>query len=153
IDDCVKGIRMITNSDFIEPINLGSAELVSINQLVSIAEEIAGIRLNRSYKLDAPKGVRGRNSDNALIERVFGWEPNTRLRDGMEKTYRWIYDEYVAKYGDGPTPILQPGYSAQADSRPKKVAVKKAGRKGAKASSNGRANGKAARGKAGGKKK
>jgi len=70
---------------------------VSINQLVDIAEEIAGIKLKRSYKLDAPKGVNGRNSDNTLIQNLFGWEPNTPLRAGLEKTYRWIYDEYTRK--------------------------------------------------------
>jgi nucleoside-diphosphate-sugar epimerase len=102
ITDCVKGIRLITDSkDFFEPINLGSSELVSINQLVSIAEEIAGVKLKRSYKLDAPKGVAGRNSDNTLIQKTFGWEPDTRLRDGMARTYEWIEGEYLAKYGSG----------------------------------------------------
>lgn len=102
ITDCVKGIQMITDSkDFFEPINLGSSELVSINQLVGIAEQIAGVKLNRSYKLDAPKGVAGRNSDNSLIQKTFGWEPDTRLREGMEKTYEWIEGEYLAKYGSG----------------------------------------------------
>ncbi len=95
IDDCLKGTQMLTNSDFIEPINIGSSEMVSINQLVDIVEHIAGLKLKRNYKLDAPKGVNGRNSDNTLIQKVFGWEPNTKLRDGMEKTYRWIYDEMV----------------------------------------------------------
>lgn len=101
ITDCLKGVQMLTNSDFIEPINLGSAELVSINELVTIAEDIAGIRLDRRYKLDAPKGVRGRNSDNTLIKQVFNWEPDTRLRDGMKKTYDWIEQEWLAKYGPG----------------------------------------------------
>ncbi|MBY0262836.1 MAG: NAD-dependent epimerase/dehydratase family protein, partial [Phycisphaerales bacterium] len=102
ITDCVKGIQMITDSkDFFEPINLGSSELVSINQLVGIAEEIAGVKLKRSYKLDAPKGVAGRNSDNTLIQKTFGWEPDTKLRDGMAKTYEWIEGEYLAKYGSG----------------------------------------------------
>ena len=95
IDDCLKGTQMLTNSDFIEPINIGSSEMVSINQLVDIVEHIAGLKLKRNYKLDAPKGVNGRNSDNTLIQKIFGWEPNTKLRDGMEKTYRWIYDEMV----------------------------------------------------------
>jgi nucleoside-diphosphate-sugar epimerase len=95
ITDCVYGTQMLTNSDYIEPINIGSAEMVSINQLVDIVEEIAGVKLNRSYKLDAPKGVNGRSSDNTLIKQVFDWEPATRLRDGMEKTYAWIYDEIV----------------------------------------------------------
>ncbi len=98
VDDCVKGIDMLTHSDVLEPINLGSSELVSINQLVSIAEEIAGIELSRTYKLDAPKGVAGRNSDNTKIVEYLGWEPDTRLRDGMEKTYRWIWDQFAAKY-------------------------------------------------------
>jgi len=98
IDDCVKGITKITQSDILEPINLGSSELVSINQLVDIAEKIAGIKLNRRYKLDAPRGVAGRNSDNTKIQEYLKWEPDTRLRDGMEKTYRWIFDEFTAKY-------------------------------------------------------
>lgn len=93
IDDCVHGTRRIMESDFVEPLNLGSDELVSINQLVDIVEEIAGIRLRRHYALDAPKGVRGRNSDNALISRVLGWAPSISLRDGMEQTYRWIWDQ------------------------------------------------------------
>ena len=95
IDDCLHGTQMLTNSDFIEPINIGSSEMVSINQLVDIVEHIAGIKLKRNYNLGAPKGVNGRNSDNTLIQKTFGWEPNTKLRDGMEKTYRWIYDEIV----------------------------------------------------------
>ncbi len=97
IDDCLKGTQMLTASDFVEPINIGSSELVSINQLVDIVEEIAGVKLKRTYNLKAPKGVNGRNSDNTLIQKVFGWEPDTRLRDGMEKTYRWIYDQMTAK--------------------------------------------------------
>jgi GDP-D-mannose 3',5'-epimerase len=90
IDDCIKGTEMIMNSDISEPINLGSSELVTINQLVDMAEEIAGIRLKRRYDLNAPKGVNGRNSDNAKILESLGWEPSIRLRDGLEKTYRWI---------------------------------------------------------------
>ena len=78
------------------PINLGSAELVTINQLVDIVEEIAGVRLKRRYNLDAPKGVRGRNSDNTRIREHLGWEPSTPLADGLEKTYAWIYDELAA---------------------------------------------------------
>src|SRR5580692_3833929 len=95
IDDCIKGTQMILNSDFVDPINLGSNELVSINQLVGIVEQIAGIELKRTYNLSAPRGVNGRNSDNRMIQRVFHWEPSTKLRDGMEKTYRWIYDQMV----------------------------------------------------------
>jgi nucleoside-diphosphate-sugar epimerase len=99
IDDCVKGTQMLAHSDFLEPINLGSSEGVTINQLVDLVEEIAGVKLRRTYDLSAPKGVNGRNSDNTLIQEVFGWEPNIRLKDGLEKTYRWIYDEIVAGKG------------------------------------------------------
>ncbi len=90
IDDCVKGSRLIMESDLHEPINLGSSELVSINQLVDIAESFAGIKLQRTYNLSAPHGVNGRNSDNTLIRTRLGWEPSTRLRDGLRKTYDWI---------------------------------------------------------------
>jgi len=93
IDDCVKGTEMIMESEIDEPINLGSSELVTINQLVDIVEDIAGIKLKRTYDLSAPKGVNGRNSDNTLIEEKLGWEPSIRLRDGMERTYRWIEQE------------------------------------------------------------
>jgi GDP-D-mannose 3',5'-epimerase len=93
IDDCLKGTQAILHSEIIEPINLGSNELVTINGLVDLVEDIAGIKLQRKYNLKAPKGVNGRNSDNALIKRYLDWEPGVRLRDGMEKTYRWIYDE------------------------------------------------------------
>ena len=90
IDDCLEGVQRIMASNIDEPINLGSSELVTINQLVDIVEEIAGIKLKRTYDLSAPKGVNGRNSDNSLILEKLGWEPSIRLRDGMEKTYRWI---------------------------------------------------------------
>jgi GDP-D-mannose 3', 5'-epimerase len=100
IDDCIHGTRAIAGSEILEPINLGSSELVTVNQLVDIVEEIAGIKLRRSYNLSAPKGVNGRNSDNTMIRRELGWEPSIRLRDGMERTYRWIHDEYIRKYGD-----------------------------------------------------
>jgi GDP-D-mannose 3',5'-epimerase len=93
IDDCLHGMMAITESAILEPINLGSSELVTINQLVDIVEAIAGIELRRSYDLSAPKGVRGRNSDNALIRRYLDWEPSTPLRVGIEQTYRWIWDQ------------------------------------------------------------
>ena len=96
IDDCLYGTQTLTNSDFVEPINIGSNELVSINQLVDIVEGIAGVKLKRNYNLSAPKGVNGRNSDNTLIQETFGWEPSTRLEDGLEKTYRWIHDEITS---------------------------------------------------------
>jgi nucleoside-diphosphate-sugar epimerase len=98
IDDCLYGIDRLMHSDIEEPINLGSSELVTINQLVDIAESIAGIKLRRSYNLNAPKGVNGRNSDNTLIQKLLGWEPDTRLRDGLAKTYAWIAEEYAARY-------------------------------------------------------
>jgi nucleoside-diphosphate-sugar epimerase len=94
IDDCVKGIKLITNSSIVEPINLGSSEAVSINQLVDIVEDIAGIKLERRYVLDAPKGVNGRNSDNTLIQKYLSWEPSIPLRTGLEKTYDWILQQY-----------------------------------------------------------
>ena len=88
---------MIMNGDFAEPLNLGSSELVTINQLVDIVEEIAGVKLKRSYNLSAPKGVNGRNSDNTLIRSIFDWEPSTRLRDGLERTYCWIQDQMALR--------------------------------------------------------
>ena len=93
IDDCVQGSRMITDGPYGPPVNLGSDELVSINQMVGILEEIAGIRVERRHDLSAPQGVRGRNSDNALIQERYGWAPSVSLRDGLEQTYRWIYDQ------------------------------------------------------------
>jgi GDP-D-mannose 3',5'-epimerase len=98
IDDCVKGTQMIMHGDYAEPLNLGSSELVSINQLVDIVEEIAGVKLKRRYNLKAPKGVNGRNSDNTLIQKIFDWEPSTRLRDGLERTYSWIYDQMAPRF-------------------------------------------------------
>jgi len=97
IDDCVKGIDLIMNSGILDPINLGSSEAVTVNQLVDIVEEIAGIKLQRKYDLSAPKGVNGRNSDNTRIQQLLHWEPDTSLRAGLEKTYRWIHDQYLAR--------------------------------------------------------
>jgi nucleoside-diphosphate-sugar epimerase len=93
IDDCLHGTRTLMASDVREPLNIGSDELVTINQLIDIVEEISGTTLKRRYKLDAPKGVRGRCSDNTLIMQRLEWAPTIRLRDGMAKTYRWIYDQ------------------------------------------------------------
>jgi len=98
IDDCLKGTQLIMESDFTEPLNLGSDQLVTINQLVDIVESIAGVRLQRRYKLDAPKGVRGRNSDNTLIQNVLGWAPNISLEDGLAQTYQWIYDQMAGDH-------------------------------------------------------
>jgi GDP-D-mannose 3', 5'-epimerase len=97
IDDCVKGIDMIMHCDELiaTPINLGSSELIAINELVSMAAEIGGVKLNRKYDLDAPRGVAGRNSDNTFIKQVLNWEPNISFRDGLEKTYAWIEQQYA----------------------------------------------------------
>jgi nucleoside-diphosphate-sugar epimerase len=96
IEDCVEGTRKIMASDIDVPINLGSSEMVSINGLVDIVEDIAGIKVSRRYDLDAPKGVRGRNSDNTMILERLGWEPTISLRAGLEQTYRWIHDQVAA---------------------------------------------------------
>ncbi|HLN16636.1 MAG TPA: NAD-dependent epimerase/dehydratase family protein [Acidimicrobiales bacterium] len=93
IDDCVTGTMLVFCGDYAEPLNVGSSELVTIDQLVDIVSEIAGVKLQRRYDVDAPKGVRGRNSDNTLIREVCGWEPSTRLADGLEVTYRWVHDQ------------------------------------------------------------
>jgi nucleoside-diphosphate-sugar epimerase len=90
IDDCLEGTLRLMASDVDEPLNVGSDQLVTINQLVDTAERIAGITLTRQYKLDAPKGVRGRNSDNTLIRQQLGWAPNVTLEDGLRPTYEWI---------------------------------------------------------------
>ena len=97
IDDCVLGIDMIMHCDNLiaVPINLGTSELISINDLVSMVEEIGGVKLERTYDLNAPKGVAGRNSDNTFIRQVLDWEPQTPLRVGMGKTYAWIEQQYA----------------------------------------------------------
>ena len=96
IDDCTLGTQAILESEIHEPINLGSNELVTIDQLVGVAEEIAGVKLERKYKLDAPKGVNGRNSDNTKIKHYLGWEPSVRLKEGLAKTYEWIESQTMA---------------------------------------------------------
>src|SRR5438105_2779371 len=97
IDDCIKGTQAILHSDITEPINLGSDEVVTINGLVDIVEDIAGVKLKRRYDLTAPKGVNGRNSDNTKIKQLLGWAPGISLRQGLEKTYAWIYDQHVSR--------------------------------------------------------
>ncbi len=93
IDDCLDLTRQLMDSDVTEPINIGSAEMVSVNQLIDIAEGIGGVKLARNYDMTKPQGVKGRNSDNTLINQLLGREPSTPLRDGLEKTYRWIESE------------------------------------------------------------
>ena len=99
IDDCVKGIDMITHCEELiaTPINLGTTELVSVNELVSIIETIAGVKMKRTYDLSAPQGVGGRNSDNTMIKKVLGWEPSTPLRTGMARTFAWIAEQVALR--------------------------------------------------------
>ena len=99
IDDCVRGTQLIMRGDSPEPVNLGSDEIVTINQLVDLLEEISGVTVERRYLLDAPKGVRGRNSDNALMRATYGWAPSISLRDGMERTYAWVYEQVKRDLG------------------------------------------------------
>jgi nucleoside-diphosphate-sugar epimerase len=97
IDDCTVGIDRIMHCDRLiaTPINLGSAQMVSINELTDLVEQIAGTELKRSHRMDAPLGVAGRNSDNTFIKKVLAWEPDTALKDGMERTYSWIAGQYA----------------------------------------------------------
>lgn len=95
IDDCLEGSLRLMESDYADPLNVGSSELVTVNQLVELVEEIAGIKVKRVHNLDAPKGVRGRNSDNTRIKQELRWEPSIPLAVGLEKTYAWIYDQLV----------------------------------------------------------
>jgi GDP-D-mannose 3',5'-epimerase len=95
IDDAVYGTELLFSSDLDQPVNIGSDQQVSLNQVVDILEDIAGIDLTRNYQLDAPKGVRGRNSDNTYIKEQLGWAPSITLQEGLEKTYRWVYDQLL----------------------------------------------------------
>lgn len=98
IEDTLHGTELLMWSNVSEPLNIGSDQLVSINQLVSLVEEIAGVKLKRHYLLDAPKGVRGRNSDNTLVRERLGWAPSISLEVGMEATYRWVYDQVASDF-------------------------------------------------------
>jgi nucleoside-diphosphate-sugar epimerase len=131
VDDVVYGLQKLLHSDVTEPINIGSSELVSINQLVDIAEEIGGVKLHRNYNLDAPKGVAGRNSDNTRILQLLGWEPSIKLRDGMAKTYAWIEEEYLAKYGPNArkTVVSLNGQARKGKAKAAKGKAKASGRK------------------------
>lgn len=102
ITDCLEGTLRLMASDCPEPINIGSCEIVTINELVDIVEEIAGVKLRRQYRLDAPQGVRGRNSDNTLVKEKLGWQPSTPLWTGIEATYHWIYEELLSSYASSP---------------------------------------------------
>jgi GDP-D-mannose 3', 5'-epimerase len=127
IDDCTYGTHAIMHSDIEEPINLGSSELVTIDRLVDIVENIAGIRVQRRYNLSAPQGVRGRNSDNTLIRRRLGWEPRTPLQVGLERTYRWIYDQMASSHGAYPEVLA--GRALRRPGTPPKAWVSPAGRR------------------------
>lgn len=106
IDDCTQGIDMIAHCDDLNatPINLGTSELISVDDLVSMIEDIAGVKLERTYELDAPRGVAGRNSDNTMIRSILDWEPSTPLKSGMEKTYTWIRQQFLDRRAGIPTP-------------------------------------------------
>lgn len=110
IEDCLKGIQLIMNSAILEPINLGSSELVTVNELVDIVEDIAGIMVKRNYDLSKPQGVHGRNSDNTKIQHYLGWEPRISLRVGLKKTYTWIYDQMTKPASTGMRACQEPAY-------------------------------------------
>ena len=97
VDDALEGVQKLTFSGYGEPLNIGSSEMVSINQLVDVVEQIAGVHLKRKHILDAPLGVRGRNSDNARVRKVLNWEPSTPLAQGLERTYEWVYSQVASE--------------------------------------------------------
>jgi len=117
IDDCIEGTLRIADGDEPEPLNLGSSELVSINQLVGLVEQIAGVRLTRYYQPDAPIGVAGRNSDNTRLRAATGWEPRVSLREGLEKTWKWVHDAYLRRYGGRLGPRAEAPLGAHARQR------------------------------------
>ncbi|WP_075484397.1 NAD-dependent epimerase/dehydratase family protein [Candidatus Pelagibacter communis] len=96
IDDCISGTKNLFSNKFSEPFNIGSEEQVSINQMIEIIEEIAKYKVNKEYELDKPKGVRGRSSNNDLVREKLKWDIEVKLKDGLEKTYKWIYDEITS---------------------------------------------------------
>ena len=98
IDDCIQGIMKIFNAKYSKPINLGSSEKVTINQMINIIEEVASYKVKKKYLLNKPKGVRGRSSDNKLINKTINWEPNIKLQKGLIKTYNWIFSELSSNY-------------------------------------------------------
>jgi nucleoside-diphosphate-sugar epimerase len=102
IDEAVEGVIRLVEKNHPEPVNIGSEEMVSIDELLSVVEECAGTnKRHRHYNLDAPKGVRGRNSDNTYIRRVLGWSPQMRLKDGIAKTYAWVSEQVKASFVPG----------------------------------------------------
>ena len=117
IDDCVEGIHRITQSEYSDPLNLGTDELISVNDLVDLIASIAGKKIGKKHNLDRPQGVRGRNSDNDLLRHTLGWEPRTALAEGLVPTYAWIKEQIAAEVkvidlttGElAPAPALEPG--------------------------------------------
>ena len=95
IDDCIKGTINLFESDSTKVYNIGSEEQVSINQMISMIEEIASYKVKKNYQLDKPLGVRGRSSDNTMITKEIGWSPSLNLKQGLEQTYGWIYNQIV----------------------------------------------------------
>ena len=116
IDDCIKGTLLLMRSDIREPLNIGSSELVSIDDLYAYAMKFAGIDLKRRYNLDAPKGVNGRNSDNTLIQEKLGWAPSTPLSAGLERTYDWIRSQILSAQQRGRTNGTASKYLVKASS-------------------------------------
>ena len=98
VDDCLDGVLKLIESNFRDPINIGSSEDVTINEMADILEKISGVKPKRKYKLDAPRGVFNRNSDNTLIKKALKWEPSIKLADGLKTTFDWIFKEYKKKY-------------------------------------------------------
>ena len=98
VDDCLDGVLKLIDSNFRDPINIGSSEDVTINEMADILEKISGVKPKRKYKLDAPRGVFNRNSDNTLIKKALKWEPSIKLADGLKTTFDWIFKEYKKKY-------------------------------------------------------
>ncbi len=118
IDDCLTGTLLITDGDSPEPVNLGSSEMVTINELVSLVEAVADVELRRTYRIDAPQGVRGRNSDNTTILEKYGWEPSIRLREGLAATYAWVYDRVAADLGREREPAVRLDLTRAGPARP-----------------------------------
>src|SRR3984957_17376095 len=96
IDDCVEGIYRLMRSNHVEPLNLGQDRMLSINELVDMVAAIAGKRIGKTHNLNAPQGVRGRNSDNTRLREVLRWEPAISLEEGLSRTYEWIEGQLIA---------------------------------------------------------
>jgi GDP-D-mannose 3', 5'-epimerase len=107
VDDCVEGLVRLMASDYPEPLNLGTDRLVTINQLIDLVCDVAGKKLKKRHDISKPQGVRGRNSDNTLLNRVLGWEPSIALEDGLKITYKWI-DGELRKVGRVPAAVAGP---------------------------------------------